>query len=60
MDLSVDQLTYFVGIHKSTLTRAFTQLASFLTVFVRAYGGDPIDPEWMRMTTGEDWKEAYG
>jgi len=47
-------------IHKSTLTRALHQMTSFLTVFIRAYGGDPIDPEWIQMTTGEDWKEAYG
>lgn len=60
MDLTADQLAYFVGIHKSTLTRALHQMTSFLTVFIRAYGGDPIDPEWIQMTTGEDWKEAYG
>jgi len=60
MDLSVDQLAYFVGMRKATLTRALQQMTSFLTVFIRAYGGDPIDPEWIQMTTGEDWKEAYG
>jgi hypothetical protein len=48
MDLSVDQLAYFVGIHKSTLTRALKQMTSFLTVFIRAYGGDPIDPAFSR------------
>ena len=60
MDLTAEQLAYFVGIRKSTLTRALHQMTSFLTVFIRAYGGDPIDPECIQMTTGEDWKQAYG
>ena len=60
MDLTADQLAYFVGIRKSTLTRALHQMTSFLTVVIRAYGGEPMDPEWIQMTTGEDWKQAYG
>ena len=35
-------------------------MRSFLTVFISAYGGEPIDPEWIQMTTGEYWKQAYG
>ena len=34
-------------------------MRSFLTVFIRAYGGGPMDPERIQMTTWEDWKQAY-
>ena len=60
MDLTIDQLTFLVGVRKATLTRALQQMTSYLTVFLHAYAGETINPEWIEATTSGEWKKAYG